>query len=940
MSIFSFLDKKKKDLEKTASDVGGGIFNFLKGAGNVANATGNAVGGYLNKDGKFLGRLDDFVPGFKEGTDAINAPGATVGDFIKAISNTGVQNSPIGAADRTAARAVASITGGPSGTLFGSGDNAQQNPIQQTLANAQGVGDKGLAIAGILGDVLGAKDLGPATATAGKATAKTIAAENARLGEAGYLGGTKAQGFEDALKQNAVTKGVDGNLKFEVDDSQATFTPQNLKRGQATLPEILDHPHLYEDYPQLNGINVKVTDSLEPKQNGYLDRNTNTIVLNGKKDTSKQFETLLHETQHAIQTVEGHASGGSPEAVGQLAQDALTSPYDAYRRLAGEAEARNVANRKDLTLEQRQAQPFNTTFDVKPQDQIVHYDNGAPASLERPTYSNDTGVDVADQAKQKAEAALTPTPQEAPKTPATDKLIAALGQAKPAQEDIAKAQSQALAARSQAGEKLLAGGQGEDAFKRAKAALQGPLVSGKPTIKSQLDQNDLNDLFGQIKDHPQLRFFEKVRAYDALNKVFNGEVPQKNEIGLLEDVFGTKVAKAVVDSTKTKGQKVREGLTSLANVPRAIMSSFDFSAPFRQGLVLTVNHPVSALKAGGQMFKATFSPKVYSQWLEDYKASPEYGRSRDAGLYVADARHSIGDKEEAFMSSIAEKIPVLGSIVKAGERGYNSYLNKIRVDTFNNLADRYEASGVGGEQNIKSLAKFINTATGRGNLGKLEKIAPELNAVFFAPRNMAARLNMLNPAWYVGLKGPAKKEAIKSAGVVLATGLTTLGIAKAAGAEVNDDPRSTDFGKIKVGDTRYDIWGGFQQYARVATQMLTGEKNVGGEIAPADRLDTATKFVRSKLAPIPASVTDIAEGTDYVGQPVTVGSLAKKNLLPFGVQDSLGSDVNPATNLPSIFGFGVQNYSASSSGSRGNSGGGRGSGSSGGRGGNTGGRGR
>jgi hypothetical protein len=772
---------------------------------------------------------------------------------------------------------------------------------------------------------------------------------NSPLGnEHGYIGGSKATGFPEAQKAGAVSPGVDTHPKFEVDDSQAKLTPENAKRGQGTLPEILDHPYLYKDYPQLQGVNVRFTDTLDPKQNGLLDRNTNTIVINKNLSRAKQQETLLHEAQHAVQTIEGFAGGGSPAGMRDIAASANGKPFDIYRALAGEVEARNVANRRNLTIEDRQRIPFNKTFDIKPQDQIVHYDNGVQTSQEA------TGgpQGALDALSAPANRTMAEVPQKAPTqpvespgaTPATEKLIAALKAAKPAQAEIAKAQSQVLGARSAAGGKILESGQGEDAFKQAKRALQGPLVEQPPTIKSELSQPELTSLFNQIKDHSQLRFFEKIRAYDALNKVFEGTVPQKNEIGLLEDVFGSKFAKEIVDINKTTGQKIREGILSVANIPRAIMSSFDFSAPFRQGLVLTVNHPVSAIKAGGQMFKAAFSPKVYNGWLEELKAGDSFNRIKDSGLYIADARHVAGtlnDKEEAFMSNIAEKIPVLGRVIKASERAYNTYLNKIRVDTFNSMADRYTASGQGDEENLKSLAKFINTATGRGNLGRLEKIAPELNTVLFAPRNMASRLNMLNPAWYVGLKGPAKKEAIKSAGIVLATGLTTLAIAKAAGAEVNDDPRSTDFGKIKVGDTRYDIWGGFQQYARVATQLLSGQKNVQGDVSKADRLDTATKFVRSKLAPIPASTVDIAEGTDYVGQPVTVGSLAQKNLLPFGVQDTLGTDLSTtASALPSVFGVGFQNYSSNQTGARSSGSGGRGSGSGGTRGGTSHGRGK
>ncbi len=975
MGIFNFLNsvaknipgvrdaekKVKKKVEEETKKASAPIFNFLantgKGIVDVANKTGRTVGNVANKDGKYLGGITQFIPGADQGIEEINRPNANVGDFVKAIGRTGYQSSEPGALEAFGGLTAASLTG-KDVKLPGV---QNQRPIQNQLGDAKTPLDKGLVLLSAgglaLGGAAGAKTLGKVAPIAGKAGAQAandILTNPVLANERGYIGGTKATGFPEAQKAGAVGKGVDNKPRFEVDDSQAKFNLTKVRTPGATLGDVVDHPTLFVDYPQLANIKVKYDSDMAPKELGGFEPRTNTMTLNPSISKDKLENTILHETQHAIQGVENHASGGSiPDSVDfqsvvlpknpqlnavrdrlkqiqemhfndeynakpmaeraalnkeqlsledQINKTINKERYNQYASLAGEAEARNVGNRRNMTFEDRQAQPFNSTFDVKPQDQVVQYQNGQSSAID----------------------AITPKrekPAELPRTPAIDKLTSALQEAKPNQKAIAKAQSQALGARSGAVDKILADNPGEKGFAMAKKAMQGPLLSEKPVLKQKLGQDDLNELFGQIQDHPTLRAFEKIRAYDALNKVFDGTTPQKNEIELLDNVFGSKFAKTVVDSNKTSGQKAREAITSVANVPRAIMSSFDFSAPFRQGLVLTVNHPVSAVKAGGHMFKSAFSSKVYNSWLDEVKSSPNYNRMKDSGLYLADAKGAAGtlaDKEEAFMSNMAEKLPGIGHIVKSGERAYNGYLNKIRSDTFNSLADRYEATGQGSPENLKSLAKFINTATGRGNLGKLEKIAPELNTVFFAARNMASRLNMLDPRWYLKLEGPAQKEAIKSAGIVLATGLTTLSIAKAAGAEVNSDPRSTDFGKIKVGDQRYDIWGGFQQYARAATQLLSGEKNVQGDIQKADRLDTATKFVRSKLAPIPASVVDIAEGTNYVGEPVTVGGLAKKNFLPFGVQDATGAVENDglagaAGTLPSIFGIGTQNYSPSDS---------------------------
>jgi hypothetical protein len=100
-------------------------------------------------------------------------------------------------------------------------------------------------------------------------------------------------------------------------------------------------------------------------------------------------------------------------------------------------------------------------------------------------------------------------------------------------------------------------------------------------------------------------------------------------------------------------------------------------------------------------------------------------------------------------------------------------------------------------------------------------------------------------------------------------GAAMLGLAKVGGADVELDPRSSDGLKIKTGDTRYDILGGFQQYIRLATQLLTGQKkstktgeikNIDGEGAfGEDKGDVAGRFLRGKLAPVPAYILHIAK---------------------------------------------------------------------------------
>jgi hypothetical protein len=163
---------------------------------------------------------------------------------------------------------------------------------------------------------------------------------------------------------------------------------------------------------------------------GYPDDNIPASITLGPR---AGFDTLLHETQHGVQDIEGTATGGNvamafgadknggawpiyrdrvkamltPQSLEDYARAAgfdsveeakpsykdyaaninamkkkglpdnldraaqQSSAEDYYKRLAGEVEARNVQTRMNMTPEQRRAAPPWTTQDVPNDQQII-----------------------------------------------------------------------------------------------------------------------------------------------------------------------------------------------------------------------------------------------------------------------------------------------------------------------------------------------------------------------------------------------------------------------------------------------------------------------------------------------------------------------------------------------------------------------------------------
>lgn len=358
------------------------------------------------------------------------------------------------------------------------------------------------------------------------------------------------------------------------------------------------------------------------------------------------------------------------------------------------------------------------------------------------------------------------------------------------------------------------------------------------------------------------------------------------------------------------------------NLPRAIMATADLSAPLRQGIFTAARNPVMFAKNFGKMFKYAFSEKAYRGLKADIITSPNYNLYSKHKLPLTDVASGLSGREEVFMSNLAEKIPLFGSLAKGSNRAYTGFLNKMRVDLFDDFVKTAKLNGIKDPKFLDDAARFVGAATGRGNLFKtLEGSAPALNAMFFSPRLMASRISLINPHYYMKLHPAVRKEALKSLGAFVGTGIGILTLAKANGAEVSADPRSADFGKIKMGNTRYDIWGGFQQYARLIGQLSTGEKIstiTGKETTLGEGYNAPTHesifmdFLKSKQAPLMSLLTRASQGEKY-GEKFNLPAEVIDRFLPmiagdaFDLYSEYGAKGLPGA-IPGAFGIGSQTY--------------------------------
>lgn len=150
-------------------------------------------------------------------------------------------------------------------------------------------------------------------------------------------------------------RGIDQKWKFEIDDSAAEFFPEGdailqnnpsykkfremMENGETDKPEFwnlweifegemgredkslefyLKHEKLFEQYPILRYVKIRIEDMSGKNREGYYDPVKNEIVLDGSllnqytKEKTKGI--LLHEIQNAIQKYEGFTQGSNTKA--------------------------------------------------------------------------------------------------------------------------------------------------------------------------------------------------------------------------------------------------------------------------------------------------------------------------------------------------------------------------------------------------------------------------------------------------------------------------------------------------------------------------------------------------------------------------------------------------------------------------------------------------
>ena len=202
--------------------------------------------------------------------------------------------------------------------------------------------------------------------------------------EAEYRGGGDAQFRKDhadyAEYQDLLQKMFEGTIREsemqrmeQLDDiwsGEYARLRERVESGNATLADVLQHDSLYEAYPELRDVKVRLESDTGSK-NGSYDPRTNTITISeDKPGDSAKVGTMLHEIQHAIQQIEGWESGASPEywaareyESGDTASDRAQELYSRILNSLDKADQNKVIRYNELDRE------MEATFTADPESE-------------------------------------------------------------------------------------------------------------------------------------------------------------------------------------------------------------------------------------------------------------------------------------------------------------------------------------------------------------------------------------------------------------------------------------------------------------------------------------------------------------------------------------------------------------------------------------------
>lgn len=402
----------------------------------------------------------------------------------------------------------------------------------------------------------------------------------------------------------------------------------------------------------------------------------------------------------------------------------------------------------------------------------------------------------------------------------------------------------------------------------------------------------------------------------------------------LREEVNSELAKEEI-KRQTTLQKIGKGIMDVLGLSRTFVVGIgDLGTILIQGSILPFRSARVTGEAIKNLGKAFWSEQYYQDHINEIHQSEYYRMMKQSGLDIISPFDKNIKVEETGIDNLGEAIinalflplkyiPTVGpkayefakrlNFVRILNRSQSAYMNTLRVGNYILSAQNLESKGITFQNNkeaYKDVADMLNTLTGRTSLGNIENskaVMTGLNLVFFSAKNWASILKMFTPYVFAhvgkrraGATGLQLSEAQKVYAYTFLKWVATtslLTIAIKALTDWNDEdeeekkrlgnvsvdlenPGSSAFGKIRVGNQVFDPWGGKMQVILLQSRILmhylgqrpfyepyTGTEKYLRESPFESPAGLIGKYSAGKLSPLASLLYKYASMTPVKGRP-------------------------------------------------------------------------
>lgn len=381
------------------------------------------------------------------------------------------------------------------------------------------------------------------------------------------------------------------------------------------------------------------------------------------------------------------------------------------------------------------------------------------------------------------------------------------------------------------------------------------------------------------------------------------------------------IRQMIVDSAPWTAKRV---LAEVAYSAKAVAATADISFTLRQNAWQIFTHPTLGAKAFIPALKSFFSEYSADQINNSLLHSENSFLYEQSGLAIQDASsHDAQQRSEVYRGQVIERAKILGKqnpfgwIMSASARHAVTIGNLMRTSAFDHFMSKNPNAT---QEEMRAMADYINISTGIGDLGRFGAIGEGLQVVFFSPKFAVSRVQTpwaLAKHWKLPR---VRKQIARDMAGFISTGGMILTLAMLAGADMElFDPDDPDWGKIRKDNMRIDIWGGFQQPARVIARIA----RMPFADVDFDPLDILGRFAAFKLAPAITIPVELVRGKTAVGEEITKLETIGQSFVPLVLRDigeawkEEGLAAGLTAGALAAFGVGVSTYPDSETARRG-----------------------